>query len=139
MDKIGMEVYSSTFWNIFNYGVRANIHAATELPHTYISIGFTNISAYNPDAVYDTSSTQPMFLRRIIQGIDLGIGREVELDFKHFSFQLGPTYILKMEDTFLNPARKEETFSNTPLFSYYLVGIQLAQLPEKNPQPIRVK
>ena len=135
--KIGVEIYTSAFWNIFNYGVRANIHATTQLPHTYFSIGYANISAYNLNAVYDTSYADPMFLKRLVQGIDIGVGREFEYDFKHFSVQLGPTYILTIQDTFLNPDREEETFSTSPLFSYYLVGIQLAQLPEKNLKPIR--
>jgi hypothetical protein len=138
-DKIGMEIYTSAFWNIFNYGGRFNIHTSANLPHTYISIGYANISAYNLDAAYDTSNTTPMFLRRIVRGIDIGIGREVEYDFKHFSFQLGPTYILTMEDTFLNQDYEEETIESLPLFSYYLVGIQLASLPEKNPKPVRVQ
>ena len=136
---IGLEIYTSAFWNIFNYGGRLNIHTTADLPHTYISIGYANISAYNLDATYDTSHTAPIFLRRVVRGIDIGIGREVEYDFKHFSFQLGPTYILAMEDTFLNEEYKEETVEPPPLFSYYLVAIQLAQLPKKNPKPIYYK
>ena len=131
VDKIGLEIYTSAFWNIFNYGARANIHTTTRLPHNYITIGYTNISAYNLNAVFDTSDTAPMFLKRLVQGIDIGMGREIEYDFKHFSFQLGPTYILDMQDTFLNSEHKEETFNPPPLFSYYFVGIQLAQLPGK--------
>ncbi len=135
--RIGMEIYTSAFWNIFNYGARVNIHTTAQLPNTYISIGCMNISAYNLNAVYDTSDTAPLFLKRFVRGIDLGVGREFEYDFKQFSFQLGPTYILDMQDTFLNPEHKEETFTTPPLFSYYLIGIQLAHLPERNPKPKR--
>jgi hypothetical protein len=138
-DRMGLEIYTSAFWNIFNCGGRLNIHTTANLPHTYISIGYANISAYNLDVGYKAEKNTTTLLKRFVRGIDIGFGREVEYDFKHFSFQLGPTYILTMEDTFLNQDYEEETIESPPLFSYYLVGIQLARLPEKNPKPIRFK
>ena len=138
-DKIGVEVYTSAFWYIFNFGARANIHVQETLPHTFISIGYSHITAYNPGAVYDTSNAKLLFLKRTMQGIDLGIGREVEYDYKHFSFQAGPTYVLTLEDSFVDNNRKIETMETAALFSYFLVATQLNQLPEKNPKPIYVK
>lgn len=138
-DKIGVEVYTSAFWYIFNFGARANIHVQEALPHTFISIGYSHITAYNPGAVHDTSNAELLFLQRTLQGIDLGVGREVEYDFKHFSFQAGPTYVLKLEDSYVDNNRKIETEEVPTLFSYFFVAAQLNQLPEKNPKPIYLK
>jgi hypothetical protein len=138
-DKIGVEVFTSAFWYIFNFGARANIHVQEMLPHTFISIGYSHITAYNPGAVHDTSNAELLFLQRTMQGIDLGVGREVEYDYKHFSFQAGPTYVLTLEDSFVDNTRKIETVEIPTMFSYFLVATQLNQLPEKNPKPIYLK
>ncbi len=138
-DKIGVEVYTNAFWYIFNFGARANIHVQKALPHTFISIGYSHITAYNPGAVHDTSNAELLFLQRTMQGIDLGVGREVEYDYKHFSFQLGPTYILKLEDSYVDNNRKIETEEISTMFSYFFVATQLNQMPEKNPKPIYLK
>ena len=74
-----------------------------------------------------------------MHGIDLGVGRELEYDFKHFSFQAGPTYVLKLEDSFVDNKRKIETIEIPTMFSYFFVATQLNQLPEKNPKPIYIK
>ena len=140
VDRIGVEVYSSAFWYIFNYGARLNIHTETvKFPHTFISIGYSNISAYNPYAVHDTSESTMLFIRRFVKGIDLGVGREVIFDNKRFSFQAGPTYVVNMEDSFYNEEHKEEFVQTPPLFSYFFVGTLLSSLPEKDPKPIYVK
>jgi hypothetical protein len=139
VDKIGVEIYSSAFWNIFNYGVKINIHSTTSLPHTFISIGYSHITAFNPYILSDTSVGRVIYLSRLVEGIDLGIGRDVDYDNKHFSFQLGPTYIVNLKDSFFNEHREIETFESPVLFSYFFVGTMLAQLPEKNPKPVYVK
>ncbi len=137
VDKIGFEIYTSAFWYIFNWGARANIHVQQALPHTFISIGYSHITAYNPDAVHDTGSGDFYFLQRTMQGVDLGIGREIEYDFKHFSFQIGPTYVLNIEDGFVNKPQDFENVQTSPMFSYFFVATHLAHLPEKDPEPVR--
>ncbi len=138
VEKIGVEVYTSAFWYLFNYGARINVHIQNELPNTFITIGYSRITAFNPGAIHDTSGADNLFLQRMMQGIDLGVGREVEYDYKHFSFQLGPTYVLTLEDSYVDAHRKIVTFEIPTVFSYYFVSTQLAQLPEKNPKPIRL-
>lgn len=139
VDNIGAEIYTSAFWYIFNYGARVNIHQEKSLPHTFFSIGFSHMTAYNPSTVHDTTTGQVLYLSRFMRGIDLGIGRDVEFDFKHLSFQAGPTYVLKIEDSFYNEQHEIETIETDPLFSYFFTGTFLAHLPEKNPKPIRLK
>ncbi len=137
-EKIGVELYSSAFWYIFNYGARLNVHIQEELPNSFITIGYSRMTAYNPGAVHDTTGAGRLFLQRSMQGIDLGLGREVEYDFKHFSFQLGPTYVLTLEDSYIDSDRTIVTSEIPTMFSYYFVATHLAQLPEKNPKPVRL-
>ncbi|MFZ4620852.1 MAG: hypothetical protein ACOYNS_09845 [Bacteroidota bacterium] len=139
VEKIGVEVYTSAFWYIFNYGARMNVHIQNGLPNSFITIGYSHMTAFNPGAVHDTTGAEKLFLQRSMQGIDLGFGREVEYDFKHFSFQLGPTYVLTLEDGYIDAQRKIVTYEVPTMFSYYFVATQLAQLPEKNPKPIYIR
>jgi hypothetical protein len=138
VEKIGAEIYTSAFYTVFNFGARMNIHTSSALPHTFISIGYSSMTVYNPFGAVDTTGGRSYFIKRWMSDVDLGVGREVEYDFKHFSFQLGPTYILKTEDTFYNDTMRDETVEASPVFSYFFVATMLAHLPEKNPQPIRL-
>ena len=137
-ERIGVEIFTSAFWNIFNYGAKATIHAQNSVPNNFISIGYSHITAYQMGTVFDTSAARNLWLSRTMEGIDLGVGREVEYDYKHFSIQAGPTYVLHLRDEFVTERKTIETEEIPSMFAYYLVATQLNPLPEKNAKPIRI-
>ena len=140
VERIGVEVYSSAFWNLFNYGARLSVHAdPVQLPHTFITIGYSHISAYGVTDLHDTTYDARLLVNRVMEGIDLGVGRETLFDHKLFSFQAGPTYALSIKDNFYTDEFTIESVEKEKMFSYYAVGTMLAWLPQKDATPMYVK
>ena len=129
-ETISVEVYSSAFPNIFNYGVRANFFTKQLLPNEFLSIGFSSMSLYNPTLAYEPERRDSvLFIGSFFHGIDLGIGRDVLFGDARISFQLGPTYVFNAEDRYFNGKREVERTESMITWSSFLVGAVVAPVP----------
>lgn len=129
-ETISVEVYSSAFPNIFNYGARANFFAKKPLPNEFLSIGFSSMSLYNPALAYEPEQRDSvLFIGSFFHGIDLGIGRDVPFGDARISFQLGPTYVFNAEDRYFNGKREVVRTESMITWSSFLVGAVVAPVP----------
>lgn len=129
-ETISVEIYSSAFPNIFNYGARANFYTKQTLPNEFLSIGFSSMSLYNPTLAYEPERRDSvLFIGSFFHGFDLGIGRDAQFGDARISFQLGPTYVFNAEDRYFNGKREVERTESMITWSSFLVGAVVAPVP----------